>query len=269
MTILPLHNTHKTHVGVAGVGAIGGAVCKALQEDAVPGMTLSCIAETAQRPSIAAPNMGFEELCARVDLVIECLPPNAAPALAKTAFAQGKDLILISASALLLYPEILDWHRRSKSRLIVPSGALAGLDGVKGLKELGLTSASIKTTKRPGGFAGAPYIKAQNIDLSRVTKKERLFRGNALEAAKGFPANVNVAATLSLAGNGPEETRVEIWADPEIDGNTHEIEVRSRYSTMQVKITNAPDPDNPKTSLLAAQSIIRILKDQKSALVVL
>ena len=108
-----------------------------------------------------------------------------------------------------------------------------------------------------------------DTDLSAIHDPTRIFAGNALEAAAGFPANVNVAATLSLAGIGPERTQVEIWADPQAQGNTHAIEVTSEFSTFRASIENTPDPANPKSSMLTAKSIIRILRDQKDALVVL
>lgn len=106
------------------------------------------------------------------------------------------------------------------------------------------------------------------IDLTSITKMTRIFEGTALEAAKGFPANVNVAATLSLAGIGAEKTRVEIWADPDAKGNAHEFTVEGEFSTLTSRIVNMPDPANPKSSMLAAQSIVSVLEDLNSALVV-
>ena len=255
-------------IGIAGVGAIGAAVAKAVLEG-VQGFELVAISDPSPSLDIDVPDVSFAALCEMSDMVIECLPPIEVPTLAKEAFAQNKDLILISSSAALLYPEMLGWYKNSSGQLIVPSGALAGLDGIKGLKELGLLKTNIRTTKKPSGFEGAPYIVQNEINLAKIKNKTCLFEGNALEAAAGFPANVNVAATLSLAGLGPENTYVEIWADPDIRGNTHEIRAESAYSTMEVTITNTPDPNNPKSSMLAAQSIVRLLKDQTEALVVL
>src|SRR5690606_23512248 len=120
-------------------------------------------------------------------------------------FKRNKDLILISSCALLMFPEILEAHKRSRSRVFVPSGALAGIDGVRALKQIGIESSRIASTKKPSGFEGAPFIVQNQIDLAAITEKTRLFQGNAYEAAKSFPANVNVAATLSLAGIGPEK----------------------------------------------------------------
>ncbi len=134
---------------------------------------------------------------------------------------------------------------------------------------MGIKSAAIASTKKPMAYDGAPFIVDNNIQLSAITEKTRLFQGNALEAAQGFPANLNVAATLSLAGIGPERTIVEIWADPDIAGNRHEITVEGEFSTITSQIQNIPDPTNPKSSMLAAQSIVATLKHMAEPLVVL
>ncbi|MGB4056992.1 MAG: aspartate dehydrogenase domain-containing protein [Alphaproteobacteria bacterium] len=257
-------------IGIAGLGAIGGAVARALTTgDGICDMTLEAVSDVRpDAPTFGAPNVTFEDLAARCDLVVECLPPDAVPSLTKAVLPKNREMILISASALLLHPEIMDHLRVSKGRILVPSGALAGIDGVRAMAQIGIKKARIATTKKPIGFTGAPFIMNNNIDLSRIDKKRLLFSGNALEAAKGFPANINVAVTLSLAGIGPEKTAVEIWADPLAKGNIHEIEVQSTYSTITARVENQPDPANPKSSMLAAQSIVALLRGMTEPLVV-
>lgn len=263
--------TYKT-AGIAGLGAIGQAVAKALQAERVPGLSLVGVSENnANTPAIQEfnlPNMDFDALARAADLIIECLPANAVPALMEKVFLRKKDVVIISSAALIIFPEILEHNKRSDSRIIVPSGALCGLDGVRAMKQLGITASRITTTKTPGGYKNAPYVIEKNIDLSTIKTKILLFSGNALEAAKGFPANINVAATLSLAGIGPEATQVEIWADPTANSNTHEIIVESDFSTLTCRIENRPDPANPKSSMLAAQSIIAVLQGLQSPLAV-
>ena len=177
-------------------------------------------------------------------------------------------MIVISSAALLLYPEILEAQKNSGSRIIVPSGALAGLDGVKAMREMGIESARISSTKPPKGFDGAPYILEKNITLSAIEDRTLIFTGNAFAASKAFPANVNVAATLSLAGIGPEKTQVEVWADPAAISNIHEITVKTRFSTLTSRIENMPDPANPKSSVLAARSVIATLRDLNQSVVI-
>lgn len=255
-------------VGIAGLGAIGSAVAKSLQAG-LTNLELTAISEVEDKNGLGVDNVDFETLAQQCDLVIECLPPHQVPDLTQAVLTHKKDLIIISACALLLYPDIQKHHDLSTSRIIVPSGALIGLDGVSALKNIGIEKASIASTKPPMGFLGAPHVEKMGIDLSNIHTKTRLFTGNAYEAAEGFPANVNVAATLALASIGPEQVQVEVWADPHIEGNRHEIIVESAFSTMQASVQNKPDPKNPKTSMLAAQSIISVLKGLHDPFVVL
>lgn len=256
-------------VGIAGLGAIGSAVGRAL-EKGIDGLEWTAAADIKPSEEFShIPLVDFETLADQCDIIIECLPPAAVPKLAKLVIERNKTLVLISSCALLMFPEIQKSHDLSTSRIIVPSGALLGIDGVKALKKLGIKKSIIASTKPPMGFSGAPYVEKMGIDLTQITEKTRIFHGNALEASEGFPANVNVAATLSLAGIGPEKTEVEIWADPAAKGNTHEITVSGEFSTINARITNTPDPANPKSSMLAAQSIISALEDINNAMVVL
>ena len=257
-----------TRVGIAGVGAIGSAVARALQ-DGIPGFTLEAVSDPSPIEPFDVPHVSFESLAERCDLIVEALPPAIVPALAQEVFKHHKPLILISSSALLLFPGILDHQQASDSRIIVPSGALCGIDGVNALVQIGIKHAKISTTKPPHGYGNAPYVEEQSIDLSSITERRCLFQGNALEAAAGFPANVNVAATLSLAGIGPEKTQVEIWADPDVITNRHDIEVVGEFSTIRTCVENTPDPANPKSSMLTAQSIVAVLKGMNAPLVVL
>ena len=255
-------------VGIAGMGAIGSAVASAL-DNGIDGYSLHAYSDLKASDQLSIPHYDFKELAQESDLIIEALPPKVVPELTKHVFMYNKPLILISSCALLLFPEIKEQKGFKDTPIIVPSGALSGLDGVSAMMQLGIKDARIATTKKPLGYDGAPYIIAQNIDLKSITEKTKLFSGNALEASAAFPANINVAATLSLAGKGPEATHVEIWADPDIAGNTHEIAVEGEFSKISSKIENTPDPNNPKSSMLAAASIISILKKLEQPIVVL
>lgn len=255
-------------VGVAGIGAIGAAVCKALAEG-IEGYTLAAISDIEDKPEWDVPNVNFEEMARKCDLIVECLPPQIVPKLCEPVLREGKELMIISSCALLMFPEILKNHALSTSRIIVPSGALIGLDGVNALKQMGIKSAKIVSTKPPMGFSTAPHVDKNGINLAAIKEKTMLFSGNALEAANGFPANVNVAATLSFAGIGAQNTVVEIWADPQTEFNSHEIVVESAFSRISAKVQNRPDPANPKTSVLAAQSIIATLRGFTEEFVIL
>ena len=263
-----MSNTVKK-IGIAGLGAIGSAVARALTEDGgIQDMVLHAVSDTRPTEAYGVPHVTFTELAAQCDLVIECLPPHVVPLLTREVLSKNKEMVLISSSALLLHPEIMDQLRVSQGRILVPSGALAGIDGVRALAQIGITSARIATTKKPSGFEGAPFVVENKIDLESIKTRQKIFSGNAHEAAQGFPANINVAVTLSLAGIGPEKTAVEIWADPAAPGNVHEITVKSAYSTITARVENKPDPQNPKSSVLAAQSIVALLRGMTEPLVV-
>lgn len=255
-------------VGIAGCGAIGSTVANALIEG-IDGLELYAIADPSPIQNYDVEHMSFENLCRSCDLVVEALPPSEVPHLFDQIKNYKNDVIIISSCAFLMFPDMMDIDAKEAGRIYVPSGALAGIDGVKSLKQLGIKKAQIKTIKAPQGFSGAPYVTHNKIPLDGIDVPTRIFKGNALEAAKGFPANVNVAATLSMAGIGPESTEVEIWADPQSTANTHEILVEGEFSRITSRIENFPDPNNPKSSMLAAASIIAGLKDKHNQLILI
>jgi aspartate dehydrogenase len=123
------------------------------------------------------------------------------------------------------------------------------------------------TTKPPQGLLGAPYLEANRIDLAGLSAPKRVFTGTAREAARGFPANVNVAAALALAGIGPDRTTVEIWADPAVTRNIHRIEVEADSARFSMSIENIPS-ENPKTGTITALSVIALLRKQRATLCV-
>jgi aspartate dehydrogenase len=261
-------------VAVAGVGAIGSAVCRALI-DGIEGFELvaaSSLDPDYSKKLIARPEfnllfMNLNELAEQADWVVEALPVAAIPPLARQVTDAGKTLVMISSAALLLHPELKNCA--GNGRILVPTGALAGIDGINALAEQGIKTARLTTTKPPKSLANAPYIEREKIDLNALDSKTLIFSGNALQAAAAFPANVNVAATLTLASRlPPEAVQVEVWADPALTSNRHEVLVEGNFSTLNFRIENKPDPSNPKSSALTALSIISALRRQTASFVV-
>ncbi len=249
-------------VGIAGVGALGTIVAKSFPLD---GYVLHAVSDLGE-PRVDVPNVDFSTLAGECDVIVECLPAAAVPALAREVLARGKTLVMISACALVLHPEIKDMAEGSEGRILVPSGALSGLDAVHALSQNKIEHAKIISTKHPKGFRNAPYILEKKVDLDEPKERFMIFQGNVLEAARAFPANVNVAASLALAGIGAEKTLVEVWADPDATGNTHEIVVTGGGTTIRSQIENLPDPSNPKSSMQAGYSLVSALKKRKSTL---
>src|SRR3546814_10638513 len=157
-------------------------------------------------------------------------------------------------------------ERSRGARIRVPTGALRGLDAVRAVAEGTVHSVRMVTRKPPGGLAGAPYLAENGISVEGLTAPKKVFEGSAREGARGFPANVNVAAALSLAGIGPDETRLEIWADPALDRNTHRIEMDADSARFTLEIANVPSEENPRTGKNTALSVIATLRGLTSTL---
>jgi aspartate dehydrogenase len=147
-----------------------------------------------------------------------------------------------------------------------PTGALLGLDAVRAAAEGKVNSVTLESRKAPKGYAGAPWVVAQKIDLDVVTVATCIFDGNAIEAAAGFPANANVAAALALAGIGPERTRVKLWADPGVQRNVHTVTVDSAAARFTMTMEGLPSPTNPRSSQLTPLSILASLRGLVSTL---
>jgi aspartate dehydrogenase len=122
------------------------------------------------------------------------------------------------------------------------------------------------TRKPPAGLEGAPYLREHNIPVAGLTTAVKVFDGSARDGARGFPANVNVAAALSLAGIGPDRTRLEIWADPAVERNTHRIEVDADTARFSMMIENVPSAENPRTGRITALSTLAALRGLVSEL---
>ena len=180
--------------------------------------------------------------------------------LAEQVFSSGKDLMVISIGALLDHPEIIDQSRKTGCRLLAPSGAIAGLDGIKSACTGDVDHVVMVSRKPPQALEGAPYLIEREMSLSGLEHDLELFHGSAREACRGFPANLNVSAAVSLAGIGPDQTQVKIVAVPGLERNCHDIEVKGEFGLLTIHIENIPT-ENPRTGKLTAMSIIRSVQD--------
>jgi aspartate dehydrogenase len=257
-------------IGVIGCGAIGAQICRAIDSGSINAQLEAIYDRSEQhckklqgslknKPAITTP----AELIKKADIVVECASQAAVREHGRLVLESGKDLMVMSVGAFMdekLLEDLVRAARKNDCKIYVPSGAIAGIDGLKSAKAASIDKVEISTTKNPKGLEGAPFIIENNIDLSSIHGKTMIFEGNAKEAVKAFPANVNVAASLSLAGIGSEDTRVKVYVDPEASRNIHEITVEGDFGNFRCRIENVPSPDNPKTSLLAALSAIATLK---------
>jgi aspartate dehydrogenase len=255
-----------TRVAIAGLGAIGRVLARKLA-DGMPGLALVAAAARDRAKAqawldaerIACPLVEPEEFPDHADVAIECAPAAVFERICRPMLEAGKTVMVLSAGALLERPELTELAKARGGQIIVPTGALLGLDAVTAAAEGLISSVRMTTRKPPGGLAGAPYLVANDISVVGLNGPKRVFSGNAREAAAGFPANVNVAAALSLAGIGPDRTVVEIWADPSVDRNCHRIEVEADSARFSLTIENIPS-ENPRTGRITALSVLAALR---------
>jgi aspartate dehydrogenase len=267
-------------VGIAGFGAIGKVVAAHLDEKlhgGVDGLVLAAVsARDIDRATRAmadfatpVPAMLLAHLAETdLDIVVECAPAALLRDIAEPALAAGRTLVTLSCGALLDNFDLVDLARREGGRILVPTGALLGLDAVQAAAQGDISRVHMITRKPPAGLDGAPYLVERGISVLGIWKRQRVFTGSAREAARGFPANVNVAAVLALAGIGPDRTTIEIWADPEIDRNIHRIEVEADTVRLSLQIENVPSLENPKTGRLTPLSVVALLRKLVSPLAI-
>jgi len=207
----------------------------------------------------------------RIQLVIEAASQKAVKQYAVKALSEEKDIMVLSTGALLddeFFQNLSKLAEEKKRKIFVPSGAILGLDNVKSAVMGHVDEVTLITRKPPLSFEDSSFVKKKGIDLSSLEKPLTLYDGSAREAVKLFPQNVNVSATLSLAGIGPDKTRVKIIIDPEIKEIIHEIHVKGDFGEFWTRTINKPFPTNPKTSYIAALSAITTLKRMTSSVIV-
>ena len=259
-------------VGVVGLGVIGRQVCRAL-DAGLTGVTLA--GATTRRRDVgeaflatlksSAPFHTLDDLVQASDLVVEASTQAHLAEIAPKTLAAGRDLVVLSCGGLLGREDWIALAERHGARILVPSGAIAGLDGVKGGAIGEVTSVTMETRKPPQGLAGAPWIVQQKIDLEAIREETLIFEGPATEACRAFPANVNVLAALSLAGIGPALTRTRIYAVPGLTRNMHRIRVEGEFGALRIEVENVPS-ENPRTGRLSYLSTIALLRDLGAAL---
>ena len=252
-------------IGLAGLGAVGLEVARRLIAG-VPGLTLAAVAvRDADKARRALPQLGTiaikptTALADDCDVVVECLPPALFREIAISAIDKGRIFMPLSIAQLLENWDLVERAKAKGARILPPTGALLGLDAVRAAAEGDIRSIKMITRKPPAGLEGAPYLVAHSISVAGLIKPLMVFDGTARDGARGFPANVNVAAALSLAGIGPDRTQLEIWADPALTRNTHRIEVEADTARFSMTIEGVPS-ENPRTGHIVPLSTVAALR---------
>jgi aspartate dehydrogenase len=242
-------------------------VCQAL-DAGLPGLRLAgATARTRERAETflkslgtPAPFLPLDDLIAASDVVVEASTQAHLQEIAPKALGAGRDLVVLSCGALLGRADWVALAEQNECRILVPSGAIGGLDAVKGGAIGPITAVTMESRKAPAGWAGAPWVVQQQIDLDALREETLIFEGPATAACPAFPANVNVLAALSLAGIGPERTTTRIYAVPGLTRNTHRISVEGEFGSFQLEVRNVPS-ENPRTGRLSYLSTIALLRD--------
>ncbi len=257
------------NIGIIGCGAIGSTLAKAaenipeIDDVIVFDKSHVCSRVMEEKLSKAKSALNVEELLAQSDFIFEAASQEAVILFAKTILAAGKDLLIMSVGALVDDEFRADLEKTASehdAKIFLTTGAICGIDGLSSAAVSGIEEVTLITTKPPAAFKGVSHIEDMNIDLENLTEPKTIFQGSAAEAVKLFPQNVNVAATVSLAGIGFEKTNVTLIADPKSTQNHHQITARGDFGTMKASIDNLPFERNPKTSKIAAQSAIAALR---------
>ncbi|MFC1807413.1 aspartate dehydrogenase [Candidatus Omnitrophota bacterium] len=255
-------------IGIVGCGAIGGFLAKTIENDFKSLARLNGLCDIDQdkigllikKIKRRIPILALDDLISKSDLIIEAASGKISPIICKKALEKNKDVMILSIGGLLNKHAIFSLAKMSRGKIILPSGAICGIDGLKSAGIGKIRSVTLSTYKPPRGLKGAPYLIKKGIDLESIVGEKLIFSGNTESAVKAFPKNINVSALLSIAGIGSKKTRVKIFTSPKFKKNIHEIKVEGEFGKFATRTENVPFPDNPKTSFLAALSAASTLK---------
>ena len=268
--VLKMKEQAKLKIGIVGCGAIGsslaGEIVTGLRKDACLVALYDIKPEKAQALSkkltrdlnLCVGNL--KALIKRSDLVIEASSARASWEIASQSLSGGCKVMVMSVGGMVGHlDELYVLCRKNNAMIYFPSGAISGIDALKAASIGGVQRVVLTTRKHPNAFSGVEYVE-KNFKLAGLKHDKLLFKGNAAQAVKYFPQNVNVAAVLGLAGIGMRKTEVRIIASPKVKKNIHEIEIESKAAKIFTRTENILHPQNPKTSFLAVLSAIATLK---------
>jgi aspartate dehydrogenase len=259
-------------IGVIGGGVIARLILEHLARGELGDFEVGAIvgrSDASRGKALAAEYgvpfvIGLDALLAQTpDAVVEAASHDAVREYAAPLLERGVAVIVLSGGALCddaLRSKLERLAAEKRTLLYVPSGGIGGLDALKAVCVAGADEVEIAVTKPPAAWKDIPYVERLGVDLDRLDRATILFEGTAREGVPHFPANVNIAAVLSMAGIGFDRTRLKVVADPALKLNTHYINIRGRTGAISIKFESVPSPDNPKTAMLACYSALAALK---------
>lgn len=267
----------KKNISIIGCGAIGSEVALSVDRMMIENVTISSFldiklenaeilkSKLSNNNPIVFNNFSDyinSDTLKDVDLVVEAASQNALTSYLNPIILLKKDILVMSVGAFAnpdFFSQVIKNVEKNDINLYVPSGAIAGIDAIKSVRN-SISYVTLTTTKNPDSLKDSPFFKKTNLTLDSIKKRTLIFEGSAIEAVQNFPANVNVAALLGLASIGVEKTKVNVIADPSLRINKHEIKVIGKFGELIVRVKNVPSATNPKTSYLAILSVIELLR---------
>ena len=258
-------------VGIVGFGSIGTEVAKSIIRG-VENFSLFGVASRSRHNAekrLLQLNQDIkiydlETLVENCDIIIDCAPKEAFRNIAIKCIHKEKILITVSGAGILDNLDLEKIARNKKSQIILATGAILGLDALRAASESKINSVKMTTKKPPNALSNAPFVIENSIQLDALLEPKLIFKGTATEGAKAFPANVNVAAAVGLAGIGADKTELEIWADPSLKRNTHKVEVDADSAIFEMSIQNVQTPENPGTGKITGLSVVACLRSLSS-----
>jgi len=256
-------------IGIIGCGVIGTGIAEFIQRSMRKKARIVAVCDIDLKKAKALSKKikprpvitDIGNLIKKSDLIIEAAGSKISGRIAQNAVSHKKDVLIMSTGGLLKKTALFKKARTKGCSVYIPSGAVCGLDGLRSAASGKIKKVVLTTRKPPGGLKGAPYLKKRDIQIEKIKKETLIYSGNAEEAVKYFPKNVNVAATLSLSGIGPKRTKVRIITSPRYTKNIHELEVSGEFGRLFTRVENVPSKKNPKTSQLAIFSALAKLKE--------
>ncbi len=257
------------NICVIGCGAIGTTIARAIDE--MPEIDIiyltdrskECATRLQERTKKVRYVPDIVPILGEIKIVVEAASQDAARYYAPLALSAGVDVLIMSVGVFQDEEFQTDTFRLAKrkgAKIFIPSGAIGGIDALCAASLDHIDEVTLTTTKPPSAFGSNPYLESKGIKASELRERTEIFFGTAREAVKHFPQNINVAATISLAGIGFEKTKIRIMCDPQVQTNEHHLKAKGKFGELDVVTRNVPSPRNPKTSYLAALSAISAIR---------
>ncbi len=265
----------KLKIGIIGCGAIGSRIANSIRTDLKNDYALSALfdvnqetlADFAKKPSLKKLiKKTITQTIKSADIIVETTSAKNIRPFIKEALNAKKSVLSVNVGKLLNAQDLFRLAKRNHCQLLMPSGAIAGIDAIKAASLVKIKKITLTTRKPTKGLKDNPYLTKKGIDVTKIKKEITLFKGNVDQAVKAFPRNINVAATLALACGDKKKLTIQIITSPAFKHNSHEVTLEGDFGTMTSTTHNVTCPDNPKSSYLAVLSSIQLLKQYCSGI---